>query len=103
LYAETLIASLPPGNNRINNLNGRVLKSYTDERGLRVLGLQYPTHMAKTGVSDILDITALKNIHISTTMKALYKPLSDHLEILLNLGDEKGLLRTYTRTFREWA
>jgi hypothetical protein len=28
---------------------------------------------------------------------------SGHLPILLDLGDEEGLLRTYTRTFTDWA
>ncbi|KAJ3626874.1 hypothetical protein Zmor_004219 [Zophobas morio] len=44
----------------------------------------------------------LENIHIMAT-KTLYELTPDQLQNLLNLGDEKELLRTYTRTFTDWA
>jgi hypothetical protein len=101
VYVETLTASITPGI-AVSIIQTAESSSLTpNERELHVLGPQYPTHMAKTGLPIALDIVVLKNIYILTAMEVLYGLSSDHLPVLLDLGDEKELLRTYTRTFTD--
>jgi hypothetical protein len=87
---------------RADNSNGHILEAYADEHGLCILGPQQPTHLATTGTMDVLDIAILKDIRLTTAIEALHELSSDHLPVILELGDEKDTPKTITRFFTNW-
>jgi hypothetical protein len=65
------------------------LEGYTDDYRLCILGPRQLTHLATTGSLGALDITILKDIHLTIAIDALHKLPSDHLLVVVELGDEK--------------
>ena len=79
---------------RATNAKGRTLAKVLECQDFTLLAPEEHTHIATGGGgSDILDIFLAKNINtLISTPKAIYDLTSDHLPVLLELGDpaERG-------------
>jgi hypothetical protein len=58
--------------------------------------------MSKTGTLDTLDITILKDKHQSVSIAELHEFSSNHLPVLLKLGENKASAKLWERSFTDW-
>lgn len=89
VLAGDLNAKHPSWNSRIANANGRILRSFTDETGILTDAPTdhtfYPSSERQR--SDVLDVVVIKDVRLVHRVTTLNELSSDHLPVLLQLGD----------------
>lgn len=89
IIAGDLNSKHPAWNSRIANANGRILRNFTEETGVLVDAPAehtfYPSNERQ--LSDVLDVVVIKDIRLVHRVTTLNELSSDHLPVLLQLGD----------------
>ncbi|XP_063932370.1 uncharacterized protein LOC135144295 [Zophobas morio] len=101
VWCRGLNCKHPSWNSRADNSKDHILKVYT-AHGLCKLGPQRLTHSATTGTMDVLNITLLEDVRLTMGIEVLHVLSSDHLPIILEMGDEKNTLKLISLPFTNW-
>lgn len=104
IIAGDLNAKHPAWNSRIANANGKILRSFTEESGILVDAPAdhtfYPSNAEQR--SDVLDLVVIKDIRLVHRVTTLNELSSDHLPVLLQLGDVPDVSVPVERSTVSW-
>lgn len=104
VIAGDLNAKHPSWNSRVANANGRILRSFTDESGILTDApsdhTYYPSNDRQR--SDVLDVVVMKDVRLVHRVTTLNELSSDHLPVLLQLGDVPDVRVPVVRSTVSW-
>lgn len=88
ILAGDLNAKHKDWNSKVNNSRAQRLKQMADQKNIIITGPEDPTHIhTPDNSTDVLDIALLKNIEIDYDITTVHDLSSDHLPVILNLGN----------------